>query len=175
MPAQNAQTVGSDLANVPFDEFIKNLLLAMVSGQNAANQSFLNGLNDLLNPDNQMTITWTDSSGKTQNITASPVAFGIMPVLLGIQNAEVQIKMAISMVQKTDFSVAVQAKAKFAFLTASVNAQYSNSYSYSVDASSYIDMHIAPVPPPASLMTVINAIAADLAPTTPQLPKGGSP
>jgi len=157
-----AQQVGQDLANVPFDKFIKNILLAMVEGQNAANSAFISGVEDLASKDNKVTIAWTDSSGTDQSITAPPIAYGLIPTLLQIQSGIIEIKMAITMKETTKETVGIKAHVGFALWGASVDAKYSNTYSYDVKGSSFVHIQVAPAPPPAPLMTIVQAIAKDL-------------
>jgi len=150
--------LGQELASVPFDQMIKNLLLAMVAGQNSANQAFISGVQDLAGT--QVTISYTPSGGGSAQVTGNALAFGILPVLLEISNAVITIKMDMTLATTSQVSLQVQAKADFWLYSASVNAKYQNSYSFSADASSSIEIHVAPAPPPKPLMDVINAIIA---------------
>jgi hypothetical protein len=153
-----AAQIGQELASVPFDEMIRNLLLAMVDAQNQANSSFIAGIQELA--DTEVEIKYKkDGSDKT--VTGNAIALGILPTMLQIQQGVIEIKMAITMEQKREVQVGIKAKAKWAFFSVSVDAKYSSSYSYKVEASSFIRIQVAPAPPPQPLMTVIQKIMED--------------
>jgi len=60
--------------------------------------------------------------------------------------------------------VKMSAKGGWAFFSATVDAKYSSKYSYSVEASSFIEIKVAPAPPPAPLMKAIDKISEDTTP-----------
>ncbi len=154
-----ALQIGTELATVPFDQMIRNLLLAMVSAQNDANASFIEGVTDLA--DKTVNLTYTKTSGSTdekKTISGNALAFGILPTLLQIQSGTIQIKMVITMKRETEAKVNVKTKGGWLFFSATVDASYSSKYSYSVEASSYIEIKVAPAPPPAPLMKAIDLI-----------------
>ena len=159
-----ALSIGQELASVPFDEMVKNLLLAMVAAQNEANTSFIDGVAELA--ETEVEIKYKTSSGD-KTITGNAIAFGILPTLLQIQQGLIEIKMAITMERRREAQVGVKAKMGFAIFSASVDAKYSSTYSYKVEASSYIRIQVAPAPPPAPLMKAIDKIAQDTPPTLP--------
>jgi hypothetical protein len=72
--------------------------------------------------------------------------------------------MVITMQRTTEASVQVKAKGGWAFFSASVDAKYSSKYSYSVEASSFIEIKVGPAPPPEPLMKAIEKIVQDTAP-----------
>jgi len=155
-------SVAQEVANAPFDEMIRDLLLAMVSAQNEANMAFIAGVKEL--SDETVTISYTKTTGtppttETREISGNALAFGILPTLLQIQNGIIEIKMAVTITKNTSVSVGVKAKAKFLFFSASVDAKYQNSYSYKAEASSLIRITVAPSPPPQPLMEAIKTIA----------------
>jgi hypothetical protein len=154
-------SVAQEVANAPFGDMIRDLLLAMVAAQNEANQSFIRGIEDLAETD--VTISYkkkTDSSIEDREITGNALAFGILPTLLQVQNGIIEIKMAVTMTRNTSTEVSVKAKAKYLFFSASVDAKYQNSYSYKAEASSLIRITVAPAPPPQPLLDAIKAITA---------------
>jgi hypothetical protein len=164
----SALSIGNELASVPFDQMVRNLLLAMVSAQNEANSSFLQGVEDLAGQN--VTISYkkkTDSGEETKSISGNALAFGILPTMLQIQSGVIQIKMVISMQKTSEASVSVKAKGGWAFFSSTVDAKYSSKYSYSVEASSFIEIKVAPAPPPEPLMKAIQLITADNPPQAP--------
>jgi hypothetical protein len=167
----SALSIGTELASVPFDQMIRNLLLAMVAAQNDANASFIAGVEDLAAT--PVEINYKKTTGSTEEskkISGNALAFGILPTLLQIQSGVIQIKMVITMQKTTEASVQVKAKGGWAFFSASVDAKYSSKYSYSVEASSFIEIKVGPAPPPEPLMKAIALIVADTTPAAPATP-----
>jgi hypothetical protein len=161
----SALSIGTELASVPFDQMIRNILLAMVDAQNQANTSFIAGVQDLVETPITLSYTKTsDNSSSKQTINGNALAFGILPTLLQVQSGTIQIKMVITMTRTTEAEVKMSAKGGWAFFSASVDAKYSSKYSYSVEASSFIEIKVAPAPPPAPLMKAIEKIAQDTTP-----------
>jgi len=160
----SAVTVGQELASVPYDELIKNILLAMVAAQNEANASFIEGINDLVGT--EVKIKYKEDSTEKE-ISGNALAFGILPTLLQIQSGIIEIKMAITLQQTREFQVGVKARMGFRVFSASVDAKYQNTYSYKVEGSSLVRIQVAPAPPPQPLMRAIEYIASKTAPTIP--------
>jgi len=164
----SAPSIGTELASVPFDQMIRNLLLAMVAAQNDANASFIQGVQDLAETPIELKYKKTsDNSNTEKSIAGNALAFGILPTLLQIQSGVIQIKMVITMQKSSEVSVNVKAKGGWAFFSASVDAKYSSKYSYNVEASSFIEIKVAPAPPPTPLMKAIELIVQDTAPPPP--------
>jgi hypothetical protein len=167
----SALAIGTELAQVPFDQMIRNLLLAMVDAQNQANISFIEGVEDLVETPVTLSYTKTsDNSSTKQTISGNALAFGILPTLLQIQSGTISIKMVITMTRTTEAEVKMSAKGGWAFFSATVDAKYSSKYSYSVEASSYIEIKVGPAPPPAPLMKAIDKIAQDTTPSAAPAP-----
>lgn len=171
----SGSAIAQELASAPFDEMIKNLLLAMVAAQNEANTSFIEGIKELAGTPVDIIYKYkkqTDSGEQLfeKTISGNALAFGILPTMLQIQSGVIEVKMAITMERRTDFQLGVKAKAKFWFASVSVDAKYSNTYSYKAEASSYIRIQVAPAPPPQPLMKAIEKIAQDNPPTETEEP-----
>jgi hypothetical protein len=165
MTKMSALSIGTELANVPFDQMIRNLLLAMVEAQNDANTSFIQGVQDLVETPVNLTYTKAgDSSSTKTTISGNALAFGILPTLLQVQSGTIQIKMVITMQKSHEAEVKMSAKGGWAFFSATVDAKYSAKYSYSVEASSFIEIKVAPAPPPTPLMKAIEKITEDTTP-----------
>ena len=144
---------------------IRNLLLAMVEAQNDANTSFIKGVQDLVETPVNLSYTKAgDSSSTKTTISGNALAFGILPTLLQVQSGTIQIKMVITMQKSTEAEVKMSAKGGWAFFSATVDAKYSSKYSYSVEASSFIEIKVGPAPPPPALMKAIEKITEDTTP-----------
>jgi len=185
----SGSAIAQELASAPFDEMIKNLLLAMVAAQNEANAAFIKGIEDLANEEVKIRYKkrtgssgeGTGSSGEGSGssgegsgssgegsgssgeitISGNALAFGILPTMLQIQQGVIEVKMAITMERRTESALGVKAKASLRFFSVSVDARYSNTYSYKAEASSYIRIQVAPAPPPQPLMKLIEKITQD--------------
>ena len=68
------------------------------------------------------------------------------------------------MQKTTEAEVKMSAKGGWAFFSATVDAKYSSKYSYSVEASSFIEIKVGPAPPPAPLMKAIEKITEETTP-----------
>ena len=76
----SALSIGTELASVPFDQMIRNLLLAMVAAQNDANTSFIEGVQDLVETPVNLTYTKAgDSSSTKTTISGNALAFRYTP------------------------------------------------------------------------------------------------
>ena len=62
----SALSIGTELASVPFDQMIRNLLLAMVEAQNDANTSFIKGVQDLVETPVNLSYTKAGDSSSTK-------------------------------------------------------------------------------------------------------------
>jgi len=160
-------SVAQELASAPFDEMIKNLLLAMVVAQNEANASFIEGIKELADTEVEIKYKKKTDGEEEKTISGNAIAFGILPTMLQIQSGLIEIKMAITLEIRREAQVGIKAKAKFWVVSTSVDAKYSQTYSYKAEASSYLRIQVAPAPPPAPLMKAIDKIAAD---SPPQIP-----
>jgi hypothetical protein len=173
MPLTGAAAIGQEMASVPFDEMIRNLLLAMVDAQNVANMAFVQGVKELADDNLKIQISYKKSNGNQTTVEGTPIAFGILPTMLQIQQGVIEIKMVITMQRTQEFAISGNLKIQWKFFSLSVDAKYSNTYSYKVEASSYIRIQVAPTPPPEPLMEVIKQIMQEQKPGPPSGGSGG--
>jgi hypothetical protein len=92
---------------------------------------------------------------------------GLFPTFYQFTESIIEVKMAISAKTSSEFSLEVSAQAGFACWSASVDAKYSNSFSYSVDGSSLLRTTLKPVPPPARM--VPRTVTVDTLQTPPRV------
>ena len=147
--------VGQELLNVPFPEMVQKLALAVANGQTALDKNSIATakalaktkieLPDVANPD-----------GATINV--SLIAVGIYPQFYQFSKSEIEVKMAITMAQSTEFTLDASVGIDWGCFSASVNASYSSKYSYDVSGSSRLYMLLNPVPPPTILQNYMNAV-----------------
>jgi len=154
-------SVAQEKTDVAFDEMIRDLLLAMVSAQNEANESFIAGIEELSGTD--VSISYKriiDGKTESREITGNVLAFGVLPALLQIQGGTIEIRTAISIQRNVTSTRSVRSKAGYRFYPESVDAKYQNTYSYKAESASVIRITVAPTPPPQPLMEAIRTVTA---------------
>lgn len=157
----SALSIGTELASVPFDQMIRNLLLAMVDAQNDANTSFIKGVQDLVETPVNLSYTKAGDSCTKTTISGNALAFGVLPTLLSIQSSTIEIRTALSVTKNTATSGTgknVRERAGYLFKTNSVDAKYQNTYSYKAESSSVIRITVVPTPPTQALMEAIKSV-----------------
>lgn len=167
--------VGHDLLDVPFPQMVLQLALAIASGQAAldktsidtatqlatTNFDVLTEITDVINP---VPTTVTTDDGDTVSFTGAKVVStfnftnmsllqaGLFPTFYQFRESIIEVKMAISTKSSSEFSLEVKASGGFACFSASVDAKYSQKFSYSVDGSSLLRTTLVPAPPPSRLI-----------------------
>jgi len=163
-------SVGRDLLDVPFPQMVLQLALAIARGQSALDREsvqtarelsrsrfqVLTEITDVINP-RMITAGGVSITGATVDTTfdfteLSLLQAGLFPTFYQFTESIIEVKMAISTKTSSEFSLEVSASGGFACFSASVDAKYSSSYSYSVDGSSLLRTTLKPVPPPARLV-----------------------
>lgn len=165
--------VGQELLNSPFPEMVKKLALAISDGQTALDRNSTEvaafmaktkiNLPSISDPDN-------DSSNKDFPL----IALGFFPQFYQFQESLIEVKMAISMATSTDLSVGASFKAGWGPFSASVNASYSQKYSYNVEGSSLLRVRMVPVPPPTILQNYMDALMKAMVKKNPELENASS-
>jgi len=146
--------VGQELLNVPFPEMVQKLALAVAEGQTALDRNSTATAQALATT----TINLPKIDDTTQSFPVSLIAVGIYPQFYQFSTAEIEVKMAITMATSTEAKVEAGAKVGWGPFSASVNASYSQKYSYNVEGSSRLYMKLNPVPPPAILQNYMEAL-----------------
>lgn len=148
-------SIGQELLNVPFAEMVQKLALSVAESQTEldrhstdmakymADQKIL--LPDLSNPD-----------GPAKEF--SLVSMGFLPAFYAVQEAEIEVKMAISMTKQTEKSGGASVKGGWGPVAAQVNASYSSRYAYSQEGASRLTIKLAPADPPVMLQKYMEAV-----------------
>jgi hypothetical protein len=151
--------------NVTLGDMIRDLLLAMVSSQNEANKTFIDGIEELAGTD--VAINYTkNGNGKSENreIRGNALAFGVLPTLFTIQSSTIEIRTAMSVTKNNAINgieKSVQERAGYLFKTNTVDAKYQNTYNYKAEFSSVIRLTIVPTPPSRALMEAIKSLTKE--------------
>jgi hypothetical protein len=147
--------VGQELLNVPFPEMVQKLALAVAAGQTALDKNSMATAKSLATTKIKLPDV---ADPENATIEVSLIAVGIYPQFYQFSKSEIEVKMAITMAQSTDFTLDVSAGVDWGCFSASVNASYSSKYSYDVSGSSRLYMLLNPVPPPTILQNYMNAV-----------------
>jgi hypothetical protein len=148
--------------DVSLADMVRDLLLAMVSSQNEANNSFIASIEELAGTDLAISyIKNVDGKKENREIKGNALAFGVLPTLLSIQSSTIEIRTAMSIQKNTSTTSTtknVGEKAAYRFKTSTVDAKYQNTYNYKAESSSVIRITVVPTPPSQALMEAIKAV-----------------
>ncbi|WP_437293989.1 hypothetical protein [Sorangium sp. So ce426] len=137
MPTQ----VTTELMQAPLPELVQRLGVAISQAQLAMDQNSLAIAQLLANPENGV-----DLNGQG---TRSLLELGFAPTFFQITEAVIEARVAFSSSDTTEFGVGGSIGVNVYFFAASVNAHYSNRYSFDASASSSIRAKFVAVPPPS--------------------------
>jgi len=87
----------------------------------------------------------------------SMLELGFTPTFYHFTETTIKARVAFSSSQSVEYSVGGSFGGQFYVFTASVNASYSNKYSFTAEGSSEISTRIVSLPPPAPFTQLINA------------------
>lgn len=146
--------VGQELLNVPFPEMVQKLALGVAKGQAALDKNSTATAKALA----KTTIDLPALDNPDNSIPVSLIALGIYPQFYQFSMCEIEVKMAITMATSSEFELDVGADVGWGPFSASVNASYSQKYSYNVDGSSRLYMKMNPVPPPTIMQNYMDAL-----------------
>ncbi|MEM1277744.1 MAG: hypothetical protein AAGH74_14560 [Pseudomonadota bacterium] len=149
-------TVGQELLNVPFAEMTEKLAFAIAEGQTKLD---LNSTRVA----KFMSETEIELPNIQDPANAAPnkyplIALGFFPGFYQFQEAEIEVKMAITMAKSREVGASVSARGGFGPFSASVNASYKSKYNYSQEGSSRLVVKLAPAPPPTILEQYMNKL-----------------
>ncbi len=150
-------SIGQELLNVPFGEMVQKLALAVAEGQTELDRHSTEvakymadqkiDLPDLSNPE-----------GDTKPF--SMVSMGFLPAFYAVQEAEIEVKMAISMTKQTEKAGSASVKGGWGPVAAQVNASYASRYAYNQEGASRLSIKLAPADPPVILQKYMEAVTA---------------
>lgn len=146
-------SVGQELLNTPFPEMVQKLALAIAEAQTKLDMNSTEVARFM----SETEIELPKISGQGTN-KFPLIALGFFPSFYQFQEAEIEVKMAITMAKTREFELGVKAKAGFGPFAASVNATYKSKYNYSQEGSSTLRVKLAPAPPPTMLEAYMQAL-----------------
>ncbi len=144
-------SVGEQLLDVPIDEMIKSMAVGIAEAQYNLDKTCIKIA--------QM-MSGTDEDDKIDfgNNTYSLLELGFTPTFYQFVDTLIEVKMSITMTRAQSYKSSSKVKWKYKAVGASVNADYANRYSYSVEGSSVLRTKLVPVPAPSILEERIRAI-----------------
>jgi hypothetical protein len=152
-------SVGQDLLDTPFADMVLQLGTAIAQAQTALDTNSIQTLLELSTNKVKVSMVMHEKADGSfladDPVEMSLLQWGINPTFYQFNETIIEVKMAISMKKEKDLDVTVGAKVGFKVWSASVDAKYSQKYSYSVDGSSLLRTTLVPVPPPARLIPQI--------------------
>lgn len=132
------------MEQTPLPSMVESLLMSLINAQSALTQSTLDALVKLADPQNGIQLP-----GDSQK--HSLLELGLEPSFLHIQEATLTARVAFSYAESESTSASASASAGYGVFSASVNAGYSNKYSFEASGASEITTKLVSVPPPSGL------------------------
>lgn len=147
-------SVGQELLNTPFAEMTEKLAFAIAEGQTKLDLNSTKVAKFMA--EQKIELPQIGDSTKTNEYAL--LAMGFYPTFYQFQEAEIEVRMAITMAKSREFGLDVGAKAGWGPFSASVNASYKSKYNYSQEGSSVLRVKLAPAPPPTILENYMEAL-----------------
>jgi hypothetical protein len=154
----NAARIGQDLLNVPMGEMIRDMAFAIAEAQVELDEASIH------------TATFmSDAQVAFGGDDLSMIELGFTPTFYQFVDTVIEVKIAIKMTREREHTRStsqetesnersfglslrrLRASRGNTVSTSTVDAMYSNKYSYSAEGSSLLRTKLAPVPPPAAL------------------------
>lgn len=157
--------VGAELLSAPVDQIVAKLSLAIAQGQTALDASSVATAKSMATT----MIELPDISDPSKMVPFPLIALGFFPKFYEFSETVIEVKMAISMAQSSEFGLSVGVKAGWGPVAAQVNASYSQKYSYNVEGSSLVRVRMAPVPPPTILQNYMDGLVQKMLETNTKL------
>lgn len=138
--------IGQELLNVPFPEMVVNLASAIAEGQYKLDLVSCN-IAKLMGEQKVTLPSLKPDASEDDVFETTMLGAGFQPTFYQFTDSIIEVKMAITMSKSSEAKINTSAKGGFGLFSASVNASYTNKYSYSAEGSSLLRTKITPVPP----------------------------
>ena len=140
----------SMLLETPLPALIERMGLAIANAQYALDRNAVAIARLLAEADSGMQLPGDDRP-------RSMLELGFTPSFYHLTEATIEARVAFTITQSSEFSISAKAGVNLLFLAASVNASYSQKYSFEASASSAISAKFVSVPPPAVFQELLRA------------------
>lgn len=148
------------MLDTPLPALIERLGTAIANAQFAIDKNAVGIAALMADPKHGVTFP-----GDTQPRTL--LELGFTPTFYHLTEASIDAKVAFSVHRSNEFSVGASLSVNYFFVAASVNASYSQKYSFDASASSAISAKFVSVPPPAVFQDLLRAKLAKKETATP--------
>ena len=168
--------VGQELLNVPFDDMVSKLAIAIAEGQlrlDAASMEITKAMGDAEENPVSLPNILVDENGDLiseddPQITTSMIGAGFQPTFYQFTDTIIEVRMAITMERTIEYSRKTKGTRKTysrsrnwfysnTRVTATpVDAKYDSTYSYHVEGSSLLRTKITPVPPNQFMQKILD-------------------
>ena len=149
-------SVGQELLNVPFAEMTEKLAFAIAEGQTKLDLNSTRVAKFMSETQIELPNIQDPANGAPNSYPL--IALGFFPGFYQFQEAEIEVKMAITMAKSREVGASISARGGFGPFSASVNASYKSKYNYSQEGSSRLVVKLAPAPPPTILEQYMNKL-----------------
>ena len=144
--------ITTELMQARLPDIVQQLGLAIAEAQQAMDRASIQTALLMSDPENGAVL---GEDGERKSL----LELGFAPTFYQIQEANVEARVAFSMARSSEVSLSVGATVGgayyFVMFAASVNASYTNKYSFEASGSSAISARISAIPPPSILTTLL--------------------
>jgi hypothetical protein len=138
------------MLDTPLPKMIEQLGLAIANAQFALDRNAVEIAKLLADEANGIRLAGEDKP-------RSMLELGFAPSFYHLTEASIDAKVAFSISRSSEFSAGASVSVNYFFVAASVNASYSQKYSFDASASSAISAKFVSVPPPAAFQDLLRA------------------
>lgn len=138
------------LLESPLPQLIEKLGLSIANAQFALDRNAIEIARMLASTDSGLQLPGDDRP-------RSMLELGFAPCFYHLTEATIEARVAFSIGQSSEFSIGASASVGIGFFAASVNASYSQKYSFEATASSAISAKFVSIPPPTVFQELLRA------------------
>ena len=140
----NENRVLKMMEQAPLPQIVENLVLSLADAQHGLTMKAVEAMVEMSKPENGVMLP-----GETQK--RSLLDLGFQPLFMNLTEATITARVALSSTETTEYGASATVGVTYGVVAASVNAHYSNKYTFEASASSEIRAKVVSVPMPAVL------------------------
>lgn len=145
-----ANDISTQLSQAPLPEMLERLGVAISNAQYAMDHNSIRIARMMADSESGLQLHPDEDK-------RSLLELGFTPSFYHLTEAKLDVRVAFSMSQTTEFSVGAKVGANVGFFAASVDASYSAKYSFDAHGSSAVSARFVSVPPPSSLTELLRS------------------
>lgn len=132
------------MEHAPLPQIVENLAFSLADAQHGLTMKAVEAIVEMSKPDKGILLPGESSK-------RSLLELGFQPLFLHLSEATLTARVALSSTETTEWGVGGSVGVTYGIVAASVNAHYSNKYTFESAASSEIKAKVVSVPMPAAL------------------------